>query len=180
MSQKFDPSSPPAYNQSSHPSQPQPAHVGSPAPAGASGDYYGNPPYQQTGSPAPGNYGPPQQQNGYYNPGPQMGYQQQPQYPPQGQYGAPHPQQGYYGQQQGYGQPQGYGQQGYYGGQQGGYSDNRGPGAGTGVAGGLLAVDWQRDGEEWWGFDSLDDMGQAESLKEDGLEDGVGEMDGHS
>jgi len=143
MAQQKGEALPPAYgNDGSYLSSPAPAHVG----PQQSSDYYGASPYASPHpaavSPYQGNGGYPpnmnQQNGGYYAPGPQMGYQQQPQgYGPQG---------GYYGQQQyppqGYGQQGPYGPQGggYYGPNQGGYyNDNRG-GVGTGMMGGLLGA----------------------------------------
>ena len=90
--------------------QPQQAYDGSNDPR-AQQNYYGSPaPQQQYGSPAP------YQQGGY----PQGQYQQ-------GPYGPPPPQQGMYYQQQPYGP-------------QGGYYDNRGSGAGSGLCAGLMGA----------------------------------------
>jgi hypothetical protein len=105
MSHKVD--EPPAYNQGPHP--PQQAYYG-----GQSSQYPPN--------------------DGYYQPGPQMNYNQQ--YP-----AGPYPPQGY-GQQQGpYPPQQGYGPQGHHPPQGGYYQDDRGRGAGsTGILGACLAA----------------------------------------
>jgi hypothetical protein len=84
MAQQKTNAPPPAYG--SDIASPQPAHVTPFSQSQQGSEHYGASPY---GSPHPGaqgiGYPPPQQNfnnsNGYYSPGPQMGYQQQqPQY----------------------------------------------------------------------------------------------------